>query len=200
MPASARTIRCRTTRRPVPLDGRNHDRRGRLVAGGQSGSPPAVPGRGPGRVSTPRQPLPGRCAPVALAHGGDQRLGEPALPWAVPWWADTRVIYYRRDLWAQAGVDMTQAAFDTPEHLTQTLGQLQAAGVPIPWVVPTHQSRMTVHNVAGWVWGAGGDFVADDGRHVVFEQPEAQAGICAYLDLARFLAAVASAESVQALV
>jgi len=117
-----------------------------------------------------------------------QRLGEPALPWAIPWWADTRIIYYRRDILAQAGVDLVQSAFDSPVHLAQTLGQLQAAGVPIPWVVPTHQSRMTVHNVAGWVWGAGGDFIADDGRHVLFDQAKARTGICAYLDLARFLA------------
>jgi multiple sugar transport system substrate-binding protein len=117
-----------------------------------------------------------------------QRMGEPALPWAIPWWADTRIIFYRRDLLAQAGVDLAQAAFDSPEHLAQTLAQLEAAGVPIPWVVPTHQSRMTVHNVASWVWGSGGDFISDDGRHVLFDQPETQAGICAYLDLARFLA------------
>jgi len=117
-----------------------------------------------------------------------QRIGEPALPWAIPWWADTRIIYYRRDLLAHAGVDLSQAAFDSPGHLAQTLAQLGAAGVPIPWVVPTHQSRMTVHNVASWVWGAGGDFVTGDGRRVLFELPEARAGICAYLDLARFLA------------
>ena len=117
-----------------------------------------------------------------------QRAAEPALPWAVPWWADTRIIYYRRDLLAQAGVDPTQVAFDSPPHLARTLDRLQAASVPIPWVVPTHQSRMTVHNVAGWVWGAGGDFVTADGRYVLFDRPEAQAGICAYLDLARFLA------------
>src|SRR4030042_4455959 len=73
-----------------------------------------------------------------------QRLGEPALPWAIPWWADPRIIYFRRDILAQAGVDPAQAAFDSPDHLAHTLGQLQAAGVPIPWVVPTHQSRMTV--------------------------------------------------------
>ncbi|MBN1136398.1 MAG: extracellular solute-binding protein [Anaerolineae bacterium] len=117
-----------------------------------------------------------------------QRMGEPALLWAIPWWADTRIVYYRRDLLAQAGVELAQPAFDSPEHLAQTLAQLDAAGVPIPWVVPTHQSRMTVHNVASWVWGAGGDFVTDDGRRVLFERPEAQAGMCAYLSLARFLA------------
>jgi len=117
-----------------------------------------------------------------------QRVGEPASPWAIPWWADTRVIYYRRDLLAQAGIDLALGTFTTPEHLAQVLARLQAARVPIPWVVPTHQSRMTVHNVASWIWGAGGDFVTADGRHVLFEQPEAQAGIRAYLDLARFLA------------
>ena len=117
-----------------------------------------------------------------------QRPGEPPLRWAIPWWADTRIIYFRRDILAQAGVELAQAAFDSPGRLAQTLGRLQASGVPIPWAVPTHQSRMTVHNVAGWVWGAGGDFVSDDGRVVLFDRPAALAGICAYLGLARFLA------------
>ena len=117
-----------------------------------------------------------------------QRVGEPALPWAIPWWADTRIIYYRRDLMARAGVAPAQAAFDSTERLAHTLGCLQSAGVPVPWTVPTHQSRMTVHNVASWVWGAGGEFVTDDGRHLLFDQPEARTGIRAYLDLARFIA------------
>ena len=108
-----------------------------------------------------------------------QRAGEPAMPWAIPWWADTRIIYYRRDILERAGVDPARAAFGSPQGLAQTLARLEAAGVPIPWVVPTHQSRMTIHNVASWVWGAGGDFVAADGRRVLFDQPEAQQGICA---------------------
>jgi multiple sugar transport system substrate-binding protein len=114
-----------------------------------------------------------------------------ALAWAIPWWADTRLIYYRRDLLEQAGIDV-ETAFDSPEHLEATLEILanrdSRGSMPIPWVVPSHQSRMTVHNVASWVWGAGGHFIAADGRQVLFGEPEAQAGVRAYFALGRFLA------------
>lgn len=116
-----------------------------------------------------------------------QRPYEPAVAWAVPWWADSRLLYYRRDILAEAGVQEAEA-FDNAQHLAQTLEKLQAAGVPVPWVVPTNQSHMTVHNVASWVWGAGGRFVSDDGRHALFAEPAARAGIKAYLELGRFLA------------
>jgi multiple sugar transport system substrate-binding protein len=102
---------------------------------------------------------------------------ERAVRWAVPWWADTRILYYRRDVLAESGID-EQMAFESAEAL---------AGVPVPWVVPSHQSRMTVHNVASWVWGAGGSFVSGDGTRTQFNLPRARAGMRAYFELARYL-------------
>jgi len=114
-------------------------------------------------------------------------MTDKAVQWAVPWWADTRLIYYRRDILDHAGVE-EQAAFLSAERLEGTLARLQTAGVPVPWVVPTRQSRMTIHNVASWVWAAGGRFISDDGRRTCFHEPEARAGIRAYFELARYLA------------
>jgi multiple sugar transport system substrate-binding protein len=115
---------------------------------------------------------------------GDKRL------WAVPWLADTRVIYYRRDLLERAGVDES-TAFQSPQQLGQTLECLRASGVALPWVVPTSHALNTLHNVASWVWGAGGDFVSADGKRALFNQAEAHAGIRAYLGLHRYLTSVA---------
>jgi len=109
-----------------------------------------------------------------------------ALTWAVPWQADTRILHYRRDILERAGIDLG-SAFLTAEALSQTLAGLRSAGVPSPWVVPTHRSRMTLHNVACWAWGAGGDFVSSDLKHTAFARPEAKAGIRAYFDLVRYL-------------
>jgi multiple sugar transport system substrate-binding protein len=44
-----------------------------------------------------------------------------------------------------------------------------------------------LHNIATWVWGAGGEFVSLDGRRVLFTRDEAVAGMCAYFDLRRYL-------------
>jgi multiple sugar transport system substrate-binding protein len=112
--------------------------------------------------------------------------GRPGM-WAVPWLADVRVLFYRRDILKRAGID-EQAAFRTPQALEQTLARLRASGVDIPWVVPTQHSWRTVHNAASWVWGAGGHLLSADGKLILFNQPKALAGFRAYFALGRYLA------------
>ena len=111
--------------------------------------------------------------------------GRPGM-WAIPWLADVRVLFYRRDILKRAGID-EQVAFQTPEALEQTLAQLRASGVDIPWVVPTQHSWRTVHNAASWVWGAGGHLLSADGKQILFNQPKALAGFRAYFALGRYL-------------
>ncbi|HEY4720793.1 MAG TPA: extracellular solute-binding protein [Anaerolineae bacterium] len=107
--------------------------------------------------------------------------------YAVPWLADTRLIYYQRDLLDKVGVNAA-TAFLSPEQLALTLSRLRDSGVKAPWVVPTRHAWNTLHNIASWIWGTGGEFVSADGRRVVFDRPEARAGIKAYFDLYRYLA------------
>jgi multiple sugar transport system substrate-binding protein len=111
--------------------------------------------------------------------------GRPGM-WAVPWLADVRVLFYRRDILKRAGID-EQVAFRTPEVMEQTLAQLRASGVDIPWVVPTQYSWRTVHNAASWVWGAGGHLLSTDGKQILFNKPKALAGFRAYFALGRYL-------------
>lgn len=113
-----------------------------------------------------------------------QSFGEA---WAIPWWADTRILFYRRDLLAEAGID-EEGAFDTHGHLIGTLERLADAGIAIPLTLPTHRSRMTLHQVATWIWGAGGDLISPGGKHTRFAEPAAREGIQSYYSLARFLA------------
>jgi multiple sugar transport system substrate-binding protein len=117
----------------------------------------------------------------------------PAMPsnvsvmtWAAPWLADMRLIHYRQDLFEQAGID-ANAAFQSPHTLLDACARLHAAGVAHPVVLPSRPSRMTLHNLAAWVWGSGGDFTTPDGKKVLFVTEQARAGICAYFDLARYL-------------
>jgi multiple sugar transport system substrate-binding protein len=72
--------------------------------------------------------------------------------------------------------------------LDQTLARLRNGGAAIPWVVPTRRTWMTLHNVAAWVWGHGGDFISPDGRQPLFNEPQARAGLKAYFALACHLA------------
>jgi multiple sugar transport system substrate-binding protein len=111
-------------------------------------------------------------------------------PWAVPWLADTRVIHYRRDLLAKAGIN-EETAFQSQQQLEETLERLQASGTVSPWVVTTQYARNTLHNVASWVWGAGGNFISADGKRTLFSQAESRSGIRAYFGLHRYLSSPA---------
>jgi multiple sugar transport system substrate-binding protein len=106
--------------------------------------------------------------------------------WGIPWIADTRVIFYRRDSLRRAGID-EESAFLTHESLVQTLEKMQQAGISRSWTVPTHKSRMTLHNIASWVWGAGGSFLSPDGKRTGFSSPESLQGVADYFSLVRFL-------------
>jgi multiple sugar transport system substrate-binding protein len=97
-----------------------------------------------------------------------------------------RLIHYRQDMFEQAGIE-AHTAFQSPQTVLETCAQLQAAHVAHPVVLPSRRSRMTLHNLAGWVWGNGGDFVSPDGKKALFVTAQARAAIHAYFDLAHYL-------------
>ena len=106
--------------------------------------------------------------------------------WAIPWLGYTRIIYYRRDLLSKAGID-EKTAFQSNAQLLSTLTRLQEIGGCTPWGVPIRQNQDTLHNLASWVWNEGGDFVSEDGRHILFNKEKALAGMKAYFELYRFV-------------
>lgn len=120
----------------------------------------------------------------ALWQAG-QVTGDP-LVWAIPWLAETRVIFYWRKLLQEAGIDV-QNAFQSQAQLEQTLERLRANGVAIPWAVPTQTTLNTLHQVTSWLWGAGGHFLDEARKQVAFHQPVARAGLRDYYRLGRFL-------------
>lgn len=116
----------------------------------------------------------------AVIKPGDYRV------WAVPWYTDTRVIYYRRGWLKQAGVEEA-TAFETTASLVSTLERLQTGGIDVPWAMPS-RGLDVVYTAASWVWEAGGHFRTRDGRHLRLHEPEALAGLRSYFELHRFLA------------
>jgi multiple sugar transport system substrate-binding protein len=113
------------------------------------------------------------------------------LQWGIPWLADTRVIFYWRDMLEHAGVDET-TAFSSFTHMADTLTRLQSRGIPTPWAAFTGDTHNTLYNVLSWIWGAGGDVVTGDGAHMALDQDAAKAGLLAYFDLHRFMPPLAA--------
>lgn len=104
---------------------------------------------------------------------------------AVPWLADTRVIYYWRSDLADAGIDETDA-FVTPEKMESTLAALWDDGKP-SWGAPTFQVNNTLHQIASWIWSGGGDFLDEQGKQTALLAPQALAGMCRYFALYRYM-------------
>jgi ABC-type glycerol-3-phosphate transport system substrate-binding protein len=114
-------------------------------------------------------------------------LSDHLEAWGIPFTAYTYVVLYRRDLLQRVGI-AEPTAFQSAEAMAETLRRLQAAGIASPIVMPSgNPYRARVHIAASWIWGAGGD-LGDDGRHVLFDQPLARAGIDAFFGLYRYLA------------
>ena len=113
-----------------------------------------------------------------------------ATVWAVPWLADARIVCYRRDLLELAGIDAT-TAFQSPKQFERTLQQLQAAGVAVPLTIPTKSSQLAVHNLASYIWTAGGDFLDPRDGTLAIDRPEALAGMRNFFRLGRYLTAEA---------
>lgn len=114
------------------------------------------------------------------------RLVSDDTVWAIPWLVGARMMFYRLSLLERANIDPLRA-FQDAESFEKALRQLQASGVGVPWTVPTGLTHTTFLNIASWVWGAGGDFVTQDGKRTLFAQPEAQNGVRAYFALGRYL-------------
>jgi multiple sugar transport system substrate-binding protein len=107
--------------------------------------------------------------------------------YSIPLSADARVIFYRRDLLEKAEVAFATAFADFA-CFEKTLANLKEKGISMPLALPTRRSSMTLHYIASWVWGAGGDFLSPDGTSPAFDQPRALEGFKAYYRLMKYLA------------
>jgi ABC-type glycerol-3-phosphate transport system substrate-binding protein len=106
---------------------------------------------------------------------------------AIPFTLDMRVVLYRRDWLQKAGVDEA-AAFADADQFSETLKQIKAAGHPAPLGITTAQTSIRmVHDLACWVWSAGGALRSDDGRRMMLMDPKSCAGLKAYFGLNEFI-------------
>jgi multiple sugar transport system substrate-binding protein len=112
---------------------------------------------------------------------------EEAQVLAIPWYLDLSLILYRRDLLHKAGINAA-TAFQTSEHLTDTLLRLKSSGIAYPLNMDTATHTIAIHNAAPWIWEGGLDFRSPDGRYMTVKEPRAIDGIKAFFNLGQFLA------------
>jgi multiple sugar transport system substrate-binding protein len=122
---------------------------------------------------------------LSAAWEANQLPGENEI-YAIPWIADTRMIFYQRRWLERAGVD-ENTAFSSHEALLETLERVTAAGAPIPIAFATNDE--VLHTIAPWVWGVGGSFRSNDRQRLSLNQPQTIAGVQNFYRLSRFLKA-----------
>jgi multiple sugar transport system substrate-binding protein len=116
----------------------------------------------------------------------DETPGVEPTVWAVPWSADTRIACYRTDLFEQAGLHAADV-FQSAAHLEAALARLRDNGVALPLTLPTHRSRLVLHTLASFIWGAGGNFVDERSGALMLDQPSTLTGMRQYFQLGHYL-------------
>ena len=109
---------------------------------------------------------------------------EAQLVWSIPWLLDTRLICYRGDSLAQTQIT-PEDAFASGDALYDTLNRLQAARHPYPLMLATGANSL--HILASFLWGRGGDFRSADLRKITLLEPEARQGLLDYFRLYKFI-------------
>ncbi len=108
---------------------------------------------------------------------------------ALPWIVDARALYYRTDVFKKLG--LTAKDIDTWDGFQKTLNKIKEAKLTIegleilPLGMPGKNDWNVVHNLAPWIWGAGGDFLAADLKSSVLDKPEALEGVFFYVNLVK---------------
>ena len=107
--------------------------------------------------------------------------------WGIPWFTESRAILYRKDVLAKAGVD-PKTAFTDWNAFKATLEKLKAVksidGKPIaPFAGPGKKAFDLVHNLAPFIWSAGGQELTPDDQKSAIASPQAEQGVQFYTDL-----------------
>lgn len=123
--------------------------------------------------------------PVSLKTTGRAGTGERT---AIPWFLDTRALYYRKDACEKAGVNPKTdfATWDKFKASLKKLNGVQINGKKVSALgMPGKNDWNTVHNFSWWVWGAGGDFFTPDNKKAAINSNKALQGVKFYTSLAR---------------
>jgi multiple sugar transport system substrate-binding protein len=112
--------------------------------------------------------------------------GDPRV-WSMPWSSFTFLVLYRRDHLKTANLD-EQKAFETPTAMLETIRKLRASGFTSPIILPSGKPFLDrVHIASSWLWGAGGNYISDDGRQAMLNQPQTRQGMKSFFELYRLM-------------
>jgi multiple sugar transport system substrate-binding protein len=106
---------------------------------------------------------------------------------AIPWYAGARVAYYRTDLFKKAGVKASDAFanWSSFKQAMQKINGVSFEGKKVAALGYSGKSDSDIlHNLAPWIWNAGGDFLSPDRKKASISSPEILQAISYYTSFA----------------
>jgi len=106
---------------------------------------------------------------------------------AIPWFVDARAMYYRTDVFNKLG--LTKKDMETWDGFTRVLEKIKKADLTIdgkkisPLGMPGKNDWNVVHNLAPWIWNAGGSFLSADHKTSSLATNEVAQGLSYYINL-----------------
>lgn len=128
----------------------------------------------------------GASAFFPVMWGTTHRHDDPKV-YAIPWYADARAAYYRTDVFKKAGIDPRDAFanWGSFKQAMQKLNGTEIGGKKIAALgYPGKNDWNVVHNLAPWIWNAGGDMLTADKKRSAINSTEAVQAIVYYTSFA----------------
>jgi len=106
---------------------------------------------------------------------------------AIPWIVDARALYYRTDVFKKLG--LTAKDLSTWQSFNNTLSKIKKANLTIegmkifPLGMSGKNDWNVIHNIAPWIWSAGGGFISKDLKSAVVDSPASLKGLMFYISL-----------------
>jgi len=105
--------------------------------------------------------------------------------WAIPWFGEARVMFYRKDFLEKTEIDPRQ--LDNWESFKKACAKLARLHTHSHAITPIgfsgHMEQSILQDFASWIWGFGGSFLSSDGKHSTIDRDGAKEGFKFFLDL-----------------
>ncbi|MET3107748.1 multiple sugar transport system substrate-binding protein [Oxalobacteraceae bacterium GrIS 2.11] len=123
---------------------------------------------------------------IPAVWGTTHRFDDSKI-YAVPWYADARAAFYRTDVFKKAGVNPKEA-FTNWTSFKQAMQKINGQVIDGKKIYalgyPGKNDWNVIHNLAPWIWNAGGDFLTADKKRSAINSPEALQAITYYTSFA----------------
>jgi multiple sugar transport system substrate-binding protein len=118
--------------------------------------------------------------------GTTHSFDDPKI-YAIPWYADARAAFYRTDVFKKAGIDARDAFanWGSFKQAMQKINGVEINGKKIAALgYPGKNDWNVVHNMAPWIWNAGGDLLTADKKRSAINSTETVQAMVYYTSFA----------------